>query len=382
MMRRHHLIRLLAGKEPPTTAGQRLLLLLLRPLGALYGAIMVLRRIAYRHGIVTVHRPEHDAAPSSTSPSSPAIISIGNLTTGGTGKTPMVLFLARHLVESGEKPVIVSRGYGQTSTQPVTVISDGAGRMLQPPEAADEAVLLARNLPTVPILTAPNRILGAETAIKQFSATVIILDDAFQHRRIHRDLEIVLLDARQPLANGRVVPAGLLREPPSALIDADLLILTRADDTTLPTTLEQLPAIRNIPTLHAEHQPDVWVAVTGEREHAPAGAPPFRTPFLFSGLADPDVFPETVRRLGIEPCGHHTFPDHHNYSDDDLNALVRQARRCGADALICTEKDGVKLPATPLPLPLFQLTMEIEFLADNRRTLTDILARKLGIGGA
>ena len=162
------------------------------------------------------------------------VVSVGNLTVGGTGKTPMVILLAGMLRDRGMRPAVLSRGYGGKSTSDVLVVSDGSQILAGPEEAGDEPVLIARRLKGIPVLAGAKRALTGRYARENFGVDVMVLDDGFQHRWIHRDLDIVLLDSRQPLGNGLLLPRGPLREPPSALERAGVVVFTRSEDSTGP----------------------------------------------------------------------------------------------------------------------------------------------------
>jgi len=263
------------------------------------------------------------------------VVSIGNLSAGGTGKTPCVAFLVRALLRRGLRAGILSRGYGAPRGSPT--------------HENDEARWFQDALPGVPAVQDPDRVRGAFALVEQ-GVEVIVLDDGFQHRRLARDLDLVLIDATRPWglppppSGGRPVraclPRGFLREPPEALARADALVLTRVDQADpaalsgLRSELEGLAPGRAI--LLAEHRPTRLRAPSGE-EHDPAELAG-REVDLVSALGNPEAFQRTVEALGARVREHRVFPDHHAYAAGDLDGLG-----LGGRWLVCSEKDGVKL---------------------------------------
>ena len=207
----------------------------LRPFSPLYQGVIAARNGLYDRGLL---RQEKLPCP---------VVSVGNLTVGGTGKTPTVILLANLLKREGRRPAVLSRGYGGQAKVPVTVVSDGSGILSHWRETGDEPILIARAAPGVPVLTGPRRLLTGRAAIERFGADCLILDDAFQHRALARDLDIVLIDAASPFGNGRLLPAGPLREPRTSLLRAHMLIRTGEDaKTPEPISQPDLPTFRGI----------------------------------------------------------------------------------------------------------------------------------------
>jgi len=323
------------------------------------------------------------------------VISVGNLTAGGTGKTPMVLNLAAELRRLGFRPAVVSRGYRGGAERGGGVVGDGERILLAANQAGDEPRLLAERLPGVPVVVGADRFSAGMTAISQFFPDLILLDDGFQHRRLARDLDLVLLDARRPLGNGHLLPRGPLREPPSALKRADALILTRSDRGVFP--LPKASESEGIPVFRTIHRPALRKIVPagdcvvgdfpegpfevsrGEGSDRRGGAAlgDGRRAFVFSGLANNADVLRTVAALGGRPVGAMDFPDHHAFSAADREAIFQAARACGADILITTEKDAVRLlGGARFPLDLFVVGVDIDFGTDANRFL-DFLTRKV-----
>lgn len=350
----------------------RTLFTLGRPLSPVYGGLMRLRARLYRRNILKSHR-----LPAT-------VISIGNLTMGGTGKTPLVLYLARLLQADGHKPAIISRGYKGGAKDAVNLVSDGRRILLSPEDGGDEPRLLAEALPGVPVLTGRQRRLTGSYAIEQLAADTIIMDDGFQHLAVERDLDLVLFNGRT-LMNGsfpgqsRVIPGGDLREPLTALERAHGFVITGVDDDCRPAAENCREYLENSfpgrpvfmgqyrPT-HLKGGPETASGKTLSLEEArkiPA--------FAFCGIANPDSFRQTLANENFTLCGFKSFGDHHRYSARDIDLLRREAKGAKAEILLTTEKDLVKLqPYLSGSLPILALTIELlmehgfdDFLADR-----------------
>ncbi|MBX7104343.1 MAG: tetraacyldisaccharide 4'-kinase [Gemmataceae bacterium] len=255
------------------------------------------------------------------------VISIGNLTVGGTGKTPTVELIARSLRDRGIRPVILSRGYGSESGP------------------NDEALVLEDNLPDVPHLQSPDRVAIAQTAVEELEAEALILDDGFQHRKLARDLDIVLIDATNPWGYGHLLPRGLLREPVSALGRAGAVIITRsaqADAATLSTITARVRKYCAGPLIEANHIPLQWHRESGETAVPEAFAG--QRVAAFCGLGNPESFRQTLADLKTDVIAWRTYPDHHNYTRADVDDLRTWAQALPADTpVLTTQKDVVKL---------------------------------------
>jgi tetraacyldisaccharide 4'-kinase len=289
------------------------------------------------------------------------VVSIGNLTVGGTGKTPAVEIAVQTLVALGRRPAVVSRGYGRRTGSGIHVVADAASIRLDAEEAGDEPFLLARRLPGVPVVVGGNRHATARLAIERFGVTAIVLDDAFQHRTLVKDLEIVMARARNPWGNGRLLPAGPLREPLDGLARADLVVAsgaaTRGDAKALIETVERHAP--GVPVLTALAVPaECWEA----SRMRPVGLAELagRRVVGFAGIAAPSAFAETLRTSGVALEEFVPFGDHHWYSSEDIARIDGRAQDLGADGLITTEKDWVRLRKLPLPQhPLWVLAIRL-----------------------
>ncbi len=259
------------------------------------------------------------------------VISIGNITAGGTGKTPLVIDLAQRLERMGMNPAVVSRGYGSVDGGP-----------------NDEERLIREHCPGLVCLSDPDRAQAAEDAHRQFGADVIILDDGFQHRRLARTLDIVTVDATRPFGHGHLLPRGLLREPVSSLRRADVMVITRCDQASkaelnnLDARLERIAP--SVPRLRSRH------GVTGIHH---LDGTPFTRPLAglkaaaFAAIGHPESFVTLVRSLEIDVVARRWWPDHHHYRPADIDSLFKTGAAPPHEFLITTEKDAVKLTDLP-----------------------------------
>ena len=314
---------------------------LLTPPALLYRAAVALRNRRYDRPGQAVH------------PGIP-VISVGNLTVGGTGKTPLTAWIAERLLEEGRRPAIVSRGYGGTSGRGPCIVSRGTGPLVSAEVAGDEPVLLARRLPGVLVVVGSDRVGGASAA-RAAGADVLVLDDGFQHRRLARDLDLVLLDARDPFGGNRLLPSGPLREPIQSLRRAGAVVLTRCRAGESFAFLQRV--IRrhagDVPVLHAGHRTaGLWDAA-GTSRATPARA------VAFCGIGGPDDFFADLAALGIEVAATRAFPDHHRYRETDLAAIAALAAAQGA-VPVTTEKDLARLSEPQRLQGLLALRIEAE----------------------
>lgn len=304
-----------------------------------------------------------------------SVISVGNITVGGTGKTPMVIYLARLIKKQGHQPVVVSRGYGGTLSGEGGIVSDGKSLLMSSDQSGDEPYLIAEKLleDSVPVVIGSQRYEAGMEAVSAFNPDVVILDDGFQHMKLKRDLDILLFDAKNPLGNGSLLPRGTLREPVTAAARADLFVLTRVENGKEASALqhfrqsvsENLMAekLSETPVFTSAHKP----SVIGRIE--PGLSEPICTDdvdrnsvvYAFSGIAKNHEFRKTVTEMGFRIAGYAEFEDHYCYSDKDCSELAASAKRKGATALITTEKDQVKLREFNLDLPLIIIGVEIDF---------------------
>ncbi|NOZ61968.1 MAG: tetraacyldisaccharide 4'-kinase [Calditrichaeota bacterium] len=332
------------------------------PLSPLYGTVMRLRNFCYDAGVFTIHRLPRTK-----------VISVGNVSVGGTGKTPFCIFLAKELQKMKLRVAILSRGY-QRKSRGTVVVSDGEKLLAHVAAAGDEPYLLAYNLPGVPVVCESNRYQGGLFIEKNFHPDVIILDDGFQHRRLHRDLDILLIDATRFRKGQTTLPTGYLREPLSGLKRANLICLSRVDQ---GNDLEQIfKAIKDFssePIVTGSHKPRKLIrAGSGPGEEVSFSLMKNKRVFLFSGIANPRSFEKTIRSVGMIVGEHLVFPDHHNYSAHEIERIKFLATQADCETIITTEKDFTRLRpfSENLPKDLHYLQIEFEILQGK-----DILAK-------
>jgi tetraacyldisaccharide 4'-kinase len=285
------------------------------------------------------------------------VISVGNLAVGGTGKTPLVIALARALGERGVNVGVVTRGYkGSNEGRAPLLVSDGTRVRTDPATAGDEAVLLARELPGVPVVAGARRAEAGRTLLDAARPDVILLDDGFQHLALVRDADVVLVDGASPLGNGRVLPRGPLREPPEALARADRVIARVGEGGALPDLSRWTAA----PVLAARTE------VIGVLDASGAPAEPLDgVPVLgVAGIACPERFAATLSGLGAKVADFAPYPDHAPYGPSDVDALNARAARCGAVRVVTTAKDAVKLaplwPKDGVPLHVVGVALAVQ----------------------
>lgn len=317
-----------------------------------------------------------------------AIISVGNITVGGTGKTPVVEMLAKILHEEKRKVAILTRGYKSRSKQPwwnrlnparwgkseIKVVSTGQGPLLGVRQAGDEAFMLANNLSGVSIYSCKNRVYSASYALEKGGADTIILDDGFQYLRLGRKLDIVLIDSVNPFGNGNLLPRGVLREPVKHLQRAQCFFLTKANRTSTGELKKLLFKIRpDAVVVECAHVPQHVVdAFSGNQKNLDFLMG--KKVYVFSAIASPKGFEDSVNELGAQIAGVERFVDHHNFSDRELRHIVKRAARSGASMILTTEKDAVRLPKIKKNIPIYYLRVKIEII-NGKESFNDMLSR-------
>ena len=304
-------------------------------LSILYGGVMAMRAALYRKGLLTSRK-----LPC-------RVISIGNIVAGGTGKTPFAIFVARTLHGMGRRVVVISRGYRGGMEKEGGIVSDGSTILVGPEEAGDEPYLMAASLKGVPVVVGADRFAAGRVAIQRFNPDAIVLDDAFQHLKLKRDIDLLLMDRRLPLGNGYLLPRGRLREPVSALKRCQAIILTRSDQGDRPCAID--PVTKGRPTFHTMHQP-ILRMVHRQVEGALDLGPPTAISFVegkkivaFSGLANNEQFFNSLESLGGKLVGRFSFVDHCTYEDRQIEQIALLAMERKADLLATTLKDYVKM---------------------------------------
>lgn len=305
------------------------------------------------------------------------VVSIGNVTLGGTGKTPLTLWMARWLQRQGWRVVVLSRGYGGYGAARTRVVSEGDGPVCAWSEVGDEPYLLAQELPGVPVLIGACRVLSGRVACEQFGAQVVVLDDGFQHRALRREMDIVLIDATNPFGHGALVPRGNLREPLPALRRASALVLTRTElaGEMLPALIEQLRRwYGHRPIYHMQTVVEALWDV-GDQRCEEVTVLRRRRVVAFAGIGNPDAFAATLRQCGCDVVALLVFPDHHRYTVADWQAILDLTRRYGGECVVTTTKDAIRLESSwQAPMPLYTVRTDVTFAHDEKPLTAQLLA--------
>ena len=329
-----------------------------RPLSPLYSCLMANRSSFYQKGLFKQHKLEVP------------VISVGNLVLGGTGKTPLVHYIAQLLHQKEHKPAILSRGYKGTATGKINVVSDTTAILLEADQAGDEPRLLAEKLPGIPVITGKKRSVTGRFAIDTYGVDSLILDDGFQHLSLKRDINLVLFSAQKLLGNDRVLPGGDLREPLSALKRADAFIISGLDDPADVNVRGFIKFLHNLfpdkPVFTGSYLPEETIIRTHAGKNDTLGLSEARKipVYGFCGIAQPESFQRMLKKSHMNLSGFQSFEDHHIYSLNDIKSLHNNGLLSGAQGLITTEKDMVKIRGLfPRDFPL--LTLPIRFQMDN-----------------
>jgi tetraacyldisaccharide 4'-kinase len=339
------------------------------PLSLLYGKITNIRNSLYERGVF-----------KSFSLGAPTI-SVGNITVGGTGKTPFVAFIAEILAARGEKVCILTRGYGRKNPKRRVLASDGETILTDAENAGDEPFELAKKLiGKASVVADANRVSAANWARERFGVSVFLLDDGFQHVRAKRDLDIVLLDATNPFGNLKTLPFGILREPIENLSRADLIVLTRANLVEAKQISDYKFQISKFnsdcPIFTAENK----ISKLTEREKFNANEfepetlnlkPETQKATAFCALGNPDNFFEQLKRENLDIASTRKFPDHHRYKQSDIEKIENQAKQSGAEILLTTAKDAVKLNDLKFEMPCF--VVESKLIFDDEKKLRELI---------
>jgi len=342
-----------------------------------YGGLVKLRSTAYQEGMI---KPK--SLPCK-------VISIGNITVGGTGKTPMTIYVAKLVQRLGYVVAVISRGYKGELEKTGGIVSNGHKIFMDPEKAGDEPFMLASRLKGIPVIVGKDRFEAGKLAIRKFNPDIIVLDDAFQHLKLKRDINLVLLDAKDPFGNSYLLPRGVLREPVSALSRGDAFALTRsgfASASAIKNSLAELKGfIQGKPAFNTSHVPYVYIVEKGK--HVPfesISRNSFlydfnflrdRRVFAFAGIARNDDFRRAIEGFKCIVAGFLEFPDHYSYSDDDLTKILRLAKEANVEFLITTEKDYARIAhRTVWPNNLVVVGIKI-FFKDDEKAFNDFIKK-------
>ena len=305
----------------------------------MYGRVVALRNYLYDRGVLD------------TFDLGAYTVSIGNITAGGTGKTPLVAYVARLLAERGETVCILTRGYKRKNGKHRVLVTDGERLLADALNAGDEPRELAEKLlGKVIVIADADRVSAGEWARRRFGVSAFVLDDGFQHRRVRRDVDIVCVDSTAPFGDGKILPAGQLREPVGSLSRADMIVLTRTD------LVEDISDLRTEISKTASG-PALFAARNRITDAASLRG---KKLFAFCGLGNPGSFFSQLRSEGAEVVGTRSFADHHYYSQPDIDKLRAAAKDAGADALATTPKDAVKLSQLDMAMPIYVVEIDLE----------------------
>ena len=361
------------GADQGQPGGVRFLLAILKGLSCIFAAIVALRYFLYRVGLKRRH------------PLGIQVISIGNVTAGGTGKTPVTEIFARTLAAEGRKVPILSRGYRRKEApwwqrlftdviSPPLVVSDGKHVLLDSATGGDEPYMLASNLPGVAVVVDRDRVKAGRYAIKRLGCDTIILDDGFQYQKLKHSIEVVLVDSTNPFGNGNMLPRGILREPVRHLKRADIIFLTKCRGDVSAVVQEIRKYNKTAEIVECTHAPkslkDVW-----SREEFPLTWLEGKTTCTLSGIASPKGFENSLRHLGAKVVWCERYADHHSYDSSEILYALNRTADMGADALVTTEKDAVRFPRFETsPVRCLYLRIAIEILR-GRESFQDIINR-------
>jgi tetraacyldisaccharide 4'-kinase len=339
---------------------------ILKPFGLLYGGAIRARLALYRKGLLA----SYDLGVP--------VVSVGNITTGGTGKTPVVAWVAHALAQEARRVCILTRGYGRRDESKLVMVSDGHSVMAGANEGGDEPLLLAEMLRgKAAVISDRNRVAAARWAIENLKSEVFVLDDGFQHMQVRRSLDIVTVDATNPWGGGSLLPQGRLREPLSSLSRADLIIITRSEQAkeinSLKREVETYSGRKNV---FISRMRTRTVRPLAHKQEGSANSPvsSYRVA-AFCALGNSQSFFNHLKRSGFDLTYTRAFADHHAYTQSDIEQVAREAEAQGAEALLTTAKDAVKLRSFRFELPCF--VVEIEFEFEDERALRERLRQSI-----
>lgn len=339
----------------PENKQEQLLNSLLHPVSAVYKLAALSRLMAYKHRVL---RPKELSVP---------VISIGNLTVGGTGKTPIIIDLARDLSQAGMKVGILSRGYKRLSSQATTVVSDGRNICVDVDQAGDEPFLIARSVPAAVVVVGADRHAAGKIAIEDYGCDLLLLDDGFQHLKLDRNFDFLVWDYNDDPDHAQLLPAGRLREPMASIQRADCLIISKLPDTPDPERLSAIRVMANkfkpgIPIIQCRFESSALHRVYNKEKVRVTTRGAGTRVFAFCGIARPEGFIRNLEAMGCVVAGKQTFGDHHWFNTNDTQRLIEEFKKSEAEYLVTTEKDRVRLPEEFIEqVPLLELALSTEW---------------------
>ena len=296
------------------------------------------------------------------------VVSVGNLTVGGTGKTPMTMWVADKLLEQGKKPAVLSRGYRRKNPREFLLVSDGMSVLAGPREAGDEPYLMAMRCPGVVVAVGADRYELGRWVLSQISVDCFVLDDGFQHLGLDRDVNLLLVDGSDPAGIQALLPVGRLREPLGEAGRASDIVLTRVEDESMIAgALDPIQAVLGsaIDPITTRFAPK---ALIGASESMPLSGVHGKRVLLFSGIGNPEQFRRMVTAFGAQVVDELVFRDHEAYGPSKVEEIYRRVERSRPDVVLTTEKDLIKVQSNwSVPVPLFAVRLELEFLDGQSR---------------
>jgi tetraacyldisaccharide 4'-kinase len=339
----------------------------------LWGAILYVLSLLYRtsvqvrHWLFRFHVLRSRALPCT-------VISVGNVTLGGTGKTPAVISITALMLKNHKRPAVVSRGYGREDESEILVVSDGRMVLHDTRRCGDEPVLIGSKLPGVPVVVGRDRYRAALAAMQQFNADTVILDDGFQHLGLKRTCDVVLIDANNPFGNGKLFPAGVLREPISALGRAHAVLITNAGSAESTGPLKAMIRQHTNALIFTSHRTPLDLIDCCSGETKPLSVLRGTRVLAFSGIAQPASFISLLRSFGAVIAGEITYPDHYDFKKSDLASIFEKAADKKASMIITTEKDVVRLKSLK---PDGIWTLRVELTVDQQEAWEAFLRKTL-----
>ena len=336
--------------------------IILIPLSWVYGLAVMARHYFYDRKILTSLNLDC------------GVISVGNIVAGGAGKTPIVIWLAKHFRNSGYRVAIILRGYKRKAKSETGIVSDGTKTLLSLEESGDEAFMIALELPEIPVLVSKNRYKAGIEAIRKWKTQVIILDDGFQHQQLKRDLDIVVIDSKRPFGNGQILPAGILREPKQSLQRADLLLLTHTNSASnLSQIRSKIETIAGQKTIFESQYHPTKLYKLGDSQDLSLESLKNQRILLVCGIGNPRTFVHTVEGYQPSHLELMAFSDHYQYRRKDILRIQRRASIMKADIIVTTQKDEQKLRRYADQLLILVLAIEVRFLPEHGRSIKDML---------
>ena len=336
-------------------------------LSLLYGIAVKTRLLLYRAGLLETKKLDCP------------VISVGNITIGGTGKTPAVEYICRNLTKRGIKVAVLSRGYKGKAKGDINTVSDGKDVLLGPDEAGDEPFMLAKKLEGVPVIVGPDRFKTGQYVLEKFNPQVIVLDDGFQHVRLHRDMNIMVVDGNKIFGNSFIFPRGPLREPLSGIKRSDMIFVNCKATSSAESMDFTGDHIKDVPIFKGHYRPVKFKSIKG-KDSIDLKEIKGKEIAVVSAIADPASFIRLLNTLGCRVVKEFTYPDHHAYGTSEIEDIIKDSKALGAKYIVTTEKDAVKLKQLyfeeDISLYFLEITLDMQ---DKENVIIDAIISGSGI---